>query len=269
MSNLNRTKFQTFVILDVETTGLTFDQPKITELAMIVVSASALDALGPDEQFPRVLNKFVKFFNPMKTIHSKATEISQLNNVILQNQPTFNRQTVKSIEDFLSDFARPICFVAHNGNVFDFPIFFNEIRSAISSDETSELFSFECVDSIRFFRPIFRLLIEPVVETEKKTVVETQRRGFVEIPMKFSLVDQIPSLKLEQIYEREFKSKISTLKSHRAEDDCLMLLAILKLYLPDWFDWIDENSRLLSDFNSLPSVSSAPPTKKVKRPLKF
>jgi DNA polymerase III epsilon subunit-like protein len=33
----NKSQFNTLVILDLETTGLVYDQPKITELAMIAV----------------------------------------------------------------------------------------------------------------------------------------------------------------------------------------------------------------------------------------
>jgi hypothetical protein len=85
-------------------------------------------------------------------------------------------------------------------------------------------------------------------------------------------------MKLVKIYEREF-DRISNLKSHRAEDDCLMLLAILKRYLPDWIEWIDINHRILSDFSFLPTVTRTvtATTRKlspknhvnVKRPFKF
>jgi DNA polymerase III epsilon subunit-like protein len=34
----NKTKFKTLVIIDLETTGLIDDEPKITELAMIAVN---------------------------------------------------------------------------------------------------------------------------------------------------------------------------------------------------------------------------------------
>jgi DNA polymerase III epsilon subunit-like protein len=34
----NKSTFKTLVILDLETTGLVYDEPKITELAMIAVN---------------------------------------------------------------------------------------------------------------------------------------------------------------------------------------------------------------------------------------
>jgi hypothetical protein len=103
--------------------------------------------------------------------------------------------------------------------------------------------------------------------------VSITHRGYVEIPLKSDSIQQLPSMNLVKIYEREF-NRTSNYKSHRAEDDCLMLLAILKRYLPDWLQWIELNHRLLSDFSFLPSIRT---TKKIspktnvntKRPFKF
>jgi hypothetical protein len=101
--------------------------------------------------------------------------------------------------------------------------------------------------------------------------------GYVEIPIKYipsaDPARQQPSMKLVKIYEREFNEKTSHLKSHRAEDDCLMLLAILKRYLPDWIEWIERNHQPLNYFMSLPlsaTTKSLPkPLVNTKRPLKF
>ncbi|CAF5195626.1 unnamed protein product [Rotaria magnacalcarata] len=80
-------------------------------------------------------------------------------------------------------------------------------------------------------------------------------------------------MKLVKIYEREFSQATSQLKSHRAEDDCLMLLAIIKRYLPDWLEWLELNQRPLSYFSTLPLTStkqtSPKPIVNTKRPLKF
>ena len=68
----NQCQFKTLVIIDLETTGLVYDEPKITELAMIAVPMyvqldsafllqniwlprSTLDQMKPDEELPRVL----------------------------------------------------------------------------------------------------------------------------------------------------------------------------------------------------------------------
>ena len=70
----SRTKFKTLVILDLETTGLIYDEPKITELAMIAVhvcvgearfltvhhndglySSDTLEQMKSNEPLPRVM----------------------------------------------------------------------------------------------------------------------------------------------------------------------------------------------------------------------
>jgi len=148
-------------------------------------------------------------------------------------------------------------------------------------EKDSSLISIACVDSMNFFREIYRLLNDKdivnnttLVDSSSSTV-STTRRGYVEIPMKSEHTEQKPSVKLIKIYEREF-NRISNLKSHRAEDDCLMLLAILKRYLPDWLEWIDIHHRPLSHFSFLPTTTTTRSTKfspknnvNVKRPLKF
>ena len=144
-------------------------------------------------------------------------------------------------------------------------------------EQDSLLTSIACVDSINFFREIYRLLNDPDVVPECENSVlstaSTVHRGYVEIPIKADHIRQAPSVKLVKIYEREF-DRISNLKSHRAEDDCLMLLAILKRYLPDWIEWMNMNHRILSDFSFLPTTTTtkkiSPKTNiNVKRPLKF
>ncbi|CAF0814672.1 unnamed protein product [Rotaria sp. Silwood1] len=368
----NKSKFKTLVIIDLETTGLIYDEPKITELAMVAVNITTLEEMKVDEELPRVLNKFVKLFDPVKLLRASVAELTGLNNRMLVDYAPFNRETVIAMETFLSDFQKPMCFVAHNGNLFDFPILFSEIKSALSSpsfyanittnnnhnnnhneciletnttisndnvslaclttkdsciqtittrddyNQTS-LLSIECADSLVFFRQIHRLLndkdlvqyLNENIPLEPFSVISNQnecqnnvsvdsnelassssssatatnhnsssRLGYVEIPIKY-IPSQDPtrqqqqqlSMKLIKIYEREFNQKASQLKSHRAEDDCLMLLALLKRYLPDWLEWIELNHQSLSNFSSLPFTSTKQTlpksTENTKRPLKF
>jgi hypothetical protein len=189
--------------------------------------------------------------------------------------------------------------LAHNRNIFDFPILFNEIQSALSSNTNDEipttkqdsnidfnqtsLTSIACTDSLNFFREMRRLLNEkdtiPYPDDKSGLVnpldlsVSTTHHEYVEIPLKSDSTQQLPSMKLVKIYEREF-NRPSNYKSHRAEDDCLVLLTILKRYLPDWLEWIEVNHRLLSDFSFLPTTTTtkkiSPKTKvNMKRPFKF
>ena len=67
---------------------------------------------------------------------------------------------------------------------------------------------------------------------------------------------QQPSMKLVKIYEREFAQSTLHLNAHRAEDDCLMLLAILKRHLAEWLEWMEHNHQPLGHFSSLQSNST-------------
>lgn len=230
-------------------------------------------------------------------------------------------------------------YLAHNGNLFDFPILLQEIQSALSipsysilsndscldeitvnipndalplpnrdasvqttddSSSQSSLLSINCADSLVFFREMHRLLndkdlvqypkenvqSEPAVpvsqnECPEKPCTPSSRLGYVEIPIKYiPSVDparQQVSMKLVKIYEREFPQSASHFKSHRAEDDCLMLLAILKRYLPDWLEWIETHHSSLNQFHSSPLTTTTTTTKKFppktvvnrKPPLRF
>jgi hypothetical protein len=166
----------------------------------------------------------------------------------------------------------------------------------------TSLLSINCADSLVFFRQVHRLLNDkdivqyPIENIQKEPLIVSNENvcnnnkssdttesssshlGYVEIPIKYipsaDPTRQQPSMKLVKIYEREFnEKKTSHLKSHRAEDDCLMLLAIIKLYLPDWLEWIEINHQPLYDFISLPlSTTKKSPPKAIvntKRPLKF
>jgi regulator of replication initiation timing len=230
-------------------------------------------------------------------------------------------------------------FLAHNGNPFDFPILFEEIRCALSNpapcmnnnsnnctDEMeaiisndnipvsslptngsslqttstdiylTSLLSIECADSLVFFREMqqsindkntsqheinnipseslvisnqngcnnnaltdpMELTSSPVRSTNNNN--SSSLHGYGKMPSAYipspDPARPQPSMKLVKIYEREFHQKISHFKSHRAEDDCLMLLAILKRYLPAWLEWIAMNHKPLSNFFSLSCTTS-------------
>ncbi|CAF3180419.1 unnamed protein product, partial [Rotaria sp. Silwood2] len=55
-----KSKFKTLVILDLETSGLIYNEPKIIELAVIAVHISALYEMKSNEELPRVLVKMMK-----------------------------------------------------------------------------------------------------------------------------------------------------------------------------------------------------------------
>lgn len=153
-----------------------------------------------------------------------------------------------------------------------------EIQSALSepsSEETKDpstwLGSIACTDSIVFFRQMYQLSQEKRINPEsttnprplsssldEKTAMTNQSNSSparsVDTPVKYiPSVDSArpaPSMRLGKIYEREFPYGRTQLIAHRAEDDCLMLLAILKRYVNDWLPWIEENHQCLAQFSS-------------------
>ncbi|CAF1344568.1 unnamed protein product, partial [Didymodactylos carnosus] len=427
-------KFKTLVIFDVETTGLVPEQPKITELAMVAVDISALESTN--EELPRVMNKFIKVFNPEKLLNPIAAKVSGISNLMLLDYPKFSLRTLNAIDEFLGDLQQPMCLIAHNGDNFDFPVLSNQIRTLFNEDTqqfaqphssslpstapinpadsstavstcasssslssstdvscsiptcsipsnvqqhpslSSLLFSTACADSIKFFRYIHRLmndkdllqtndsssilldgssspksrcLIEETnsdfskgsitppntpqkilaavqnstsscekitecetaelctipssesdvaiasVETSRQTMEpETTEKKPLNVEKRLKVIDldekprYVPSnyvkrtsFSLSEIYLREF-NRHTPYSSHRAEDDCLTLLACLKRYLPDVLEWIESNHRPLNQFimpmftfsSSSTNTQNHEPVnnqnvQRVKRPLRF
>lgn len=87
----------TFVVVDVETTGLSPIQDRITEIAMLKVKNGVL------------LDEFSTLINPLVSIPPEITEITGINNLMVSDAPTA-REVVPAIIEFLGD----AIFVAHN-----------------------------------------------------------------------------------------------------------------------------------------------------------
>ena len=207
-----------------------------------------------------------------------------------------------------------VLLAAHNGNQFDFPILFNEIRAALSvppfhanqenldqccsaplkgteigtqtiltrEDHTqTSLMSMACADSIVFFRRRWNLTagqgipvsidqgegdrltgcVNSNAAATPESPPSSTQLADVDKPVKYvpssDPARQQPSMKLVNIYAREFNLDTSSLTAHRAEDDCLMLLAILKRYLDEWLPWIETHHQPLSHFSSMGMTTTA------------
>ncbi|XP_026318310.1 uncharacterized protein LOC113229045 [Hyposmocoma kahamanoa] len=142
----------TFVFFDIETTGLPWqekNQTKITDFSFVAASRKILEATSYG-QTPLV-SKFTVVLNPERAIHPKVRTLTGLSNELLQHAPVFKR-IVKSLIMFLEDLTRPVCLVAHNGNVFDFKILLAECHDAGVSLPEDLL----CVDSLVGFRALLK-----------------------------------------------------------------------------------------------------------------
>jgi DNA polymerase-3 subunit epsilon len=87
----------TFVVVDVETTGLNPVEDRITEIAMMKVQNGIL------------LDEFSTLINPLISIPSSITELTGIDNLMVVDAPPA-REVVPAISKFLGDAV----FVAHN-----------------------------------------------------------------------------------------------------------------------------------------------------------
>ncbi len=86
-----------FVVVDVETTGLSPTEDRITEIAMMKVKNGVL------------LDEFSTLINPLVTIPASITSLTGIDNLMVADAPTA-REVVPTMADFLGDAV----FVAHN-----------------------------------------------------------------------------------------------------------------------------------------------------------
>ena len=87
----------TFVVVDVETTGLNPTEDRITEIAMMKVKNGILQ------------DEFSTLINPLVTIPASITNLTGIDNLMVADAPTA-REVASTIADFLGDAV----FVAHN-----------------------------------------------------------------------------------------------------------------------------------------------------------
>ena len=100
------TPINTWVYMDLESTGLERDRPRITELALVAVEPRHIS------KKPRVLNKLTLCFNPDSARFNewvlKHTGLSPDN---LSSQPRFSESTVRLLDAFLGSLPGPVCLV--------------------------------------------------------------------------------------------------------------------------------------------------------------
>ena len=97
MKKLQLISKATFVVVDVETTGMSAIDDRITEIAMMKVHDGTL------------ADEFSTLVNPLLTIPAYITSMTGIDNVMVRNAPPA-REVVPFIAEFLGD----AIFVAHN-----------------------------------------------------------------------------------------------------------------------------------------------------------
>ncbi|XP_073823265.1 three-prime repair exonuclease 1 [Musca autumnalis] len=190
---------KSFVVFDLETNGLPneqFNKCSITELSMYAFSSQCLkDAKDqvinlkeddlmdgitslnvPVPELPRVLHKLTLMVNPMRMIHPESERITGLSNDMLCNESPFDTKTANCVLAFLERLEKPICFVAHNGWNFDYPVIrhvFEKIKMTIPS-------TIYCVDSFKAF----------IEMDEKKTQLESLTMELIEEPNETDAINE-------------------------------------------------------------------------------
>lgn len=264
----------TYVFFDLETTGLPreeFNRTKITELCMVAVKREhVLDTLPG--HVPRVLHKLTRCFNPGKRITERSSELTGLDNFLLEHENYFDITIFDIINNFLNTLTKPVCLVTHNGFNFDFPILKRQL------DMLNVRFSGDvlCADSLDAFSDILEekktkitivetekvdevdlaadncLSMQSVNETtpiQKVTLKRPHNPGKARQRLPFSEKRLKDSYKLPDIYERVLGR--TAVNAHRAETDCILSLEIAVVLSKEFTSWVDVHYRQFSEVSPM------------------
>ena len=265
---------ETLVYFDIEATGLkSSGRPRITEISFLAVKMddtlnlsfeimqllknghSEGNLLQLESLQPRIVNKLTLCVYPMATIVPHVSDITGLDNYMLNGQSKFEESTGNLLNSFLSHLPSPVCLVAHNGDAYDFPLLKAEMEKVNTPLDPLIL----CVDSYIGIKNIYKRKQEENAMSidSDKTATIIQRNLSVAF-CKNKITHQLCSGKLRSVK----KMKISPLcipssfslvnlhnhllgfpplKSHGAEADCLTLLRTTAAIGRDWLDWVEEN----------------------------
>jgi DNA polymerase III epsilon subunit-like protein len=159
-------EIKTLVYFDLEATGLrSSGRPRISELSFVAVSTQDVLDLNlnltshlknskteVERLLPRVMNKLTLCVYPMATIRPEVSTITGLDNYNLTGQAIFDRKTGELLNSFLARLPPPVCLVAHNGDLYDFPL----LKAEMDKAGTSLLSEILCADSYIGIKEIFK-----------------------------------------------------------------------------------------------------------------
>ena len=279
---------KTLVYFDIEATGLkSSGRPRITEVSFVAVNNQGIldlhrkiqnhvetekDNMLLESLLPRVINKLTLCIYPMATIMPDVTDITGLDNYNLTGQAKFDKNTAQLIKAFLSRLPAPICLIAHNGNLYDFPL----LRAEIDKVEEQLGFDILCADSYVGMKVLLRKMEEKSRkenasksriywlkkgELIKTEVTTTGNKQTTTQSPKTMEIDKPSSSKVLRLRQRSESSLMSfslinlhvhlfgctPARSHGAEADCLALMRITARLGQEWLDWVENNSSLFRD----------------------
>ena len=88
-----------YVVVDVETTGMSPVDDRITEIAMMKVHNGSL------------VDEFSTLVNPLRTIPAYITSMTGIDNLMVRDAPT-----AREVAPFITEFLEGTVFVAHNAS---------------------------------------------------------------------------------------------------------------------------------------------------------
>ena len=248
-------EIKTLVYCDLEATGLkSSGRPRISELSFVAVNIEDIQELHSqikghfpecstkiESLLPRVMNKLTVCVYPMATIRPEVSEITGLDNYNLSGQSTFDRKTGELINNFLARLPAPLCLIAHNGDLYDYPLLKAELEKA----EIPLLSNTLCADSYVGIKEIFK----------KREWRSKQQNASMSRPKKslnFNNIGSPNSYSLINLHKHLLG--VYPTQSHGAEADCLSLLRTTSVLGREWLDWLQDNSYLFSNCDRMWSL---------------
>jgi DNA polymerase III epsilon subunit-like protein len=265
---------ETLVYFDIEATGLkSSGRPRITEISFLAVKMddtlnlsfeimqllknghSEGNLLQLESLQPRIVNKLTLCVYPMATIVPHVSDITGLDNYMLNGQSKFEESTGNLLNSFLSHLPSPVCLVAHNGDAYDFPLLKAEMEKVNTPLDPLIL----CVDSYIGIKNIYKKKQEEnamSIDSDKTATIIQRNLSVAFCKNKIThqpCSGEFRSVKKMKISPLCIPSSFSLvnlhnhllgfppLKSHGAEADCLTLLRTTAAIGRDWLDWVEEN----------------------------
>ena len=195
-SRVTMAEIRTLVYFDLEATGLkSSGTPRVCEISLLAVNTNdvldlhvtLMDHLKNrkteetlfqvESLFPRVMNKLTLCVYPMATIIPFVSSLTGLDNYNLTGQSNFDKDIGHLLNMFLARLPFPVCLVAHNGNLYDFPLLKAEMEKAGTKLGSQIL----CADSYIGMKEIFkkRKEINEAEVAKKKEIERADKRKYI------------------------------------------------------------------------------------------
>ena len=215
---------KTLVYFDLEATGLkSCGRPRISEISFVAVNTQDVQDLHSrivnrivDNKYgekiesilPRVINKLTLCVYPVATVPPIVSDITGLDNYNLDGQARFDKNTALLLNSFLDRLPSPVCLVAHNGDLYDFPL----LKAEMEHSGTELGYHLLCADSYVGIKELFK------------------NKDGLSTPSSFSLINLHKHL-----------LGCPPEQSHGAEADCLALLRVTAVLGEEFLNWVHDN----------------------------